>query len=309
MNKFARQLYYYAKPLIPIRLRLYLRRKYIARKEGLYSDVWPIDRGAGNPLKDWKGWPDGKMFALVLTHDVETEKGQSRCYALAQLEIGLGFRSSFNFVPKDYRVDADLQHYLIENGFEVGLHGLSHNGNIFRSRKVFLNQVPKINEYLKKLGAVGFRAPSMYHNLEWIHELNIEYDSSTFDTDPFEPQPDGAKAVFPFWVNHGSIDKGYVELPYTLPQDHTLFVLMNKRNIDIWKQKLDWIVERGGMALMITHPDYMNFDGKKAINEYPFEYYEEFLEHIKTRYKGQYWHLLAKNMAVFWKEFLRRSQK
>jgi len=25
----------------------------------------------------------------------------------------------------------------------------------------------------------------MHHNLEWIGELNVKYDLSTFDTDPF----------------------------------------------------------------------------------------------------------------------------
>ena len=40
----------------------------------------------------------------------------------------------------------------------------------------------------------------MLHNLEWFHDLNVKYDSSTFDTDPFEPQPDGVGTIFPFWV-------------------------------------------------------------------------------------------------------------
>jgi len=68
----------------------------------------------------------------------------------------------------------------------------------------------------------------------------------------------------------GSPAKGFVELPHTLPQDFTLFVLMKERNIDIWKKKIDWIIEKGGMALSITHPDYMNFsDTDPAQKEYP----------------------------------------
>ncbi|MCG7853557.1 MAG: hypothetical protein MIO92_13640, partial [Methanosarcinaceae archaeon] len=64
----------------------------------------------------------------------------------------------------------------------------------------------------------GFHSPSMHRNLEWIHDLIVEYDQSTFDTDPFEPQPDGVRTIFPYWVQHHSIKKGYVELPYTLPR-------------------------------------------------------------------------------------------
>ena len=38
----------------------------------------------------------------------------------------------------------------------------------------------------------------MHHNLDWISELEIDYDMSTFDTDPFEPMPQGAGTIFPF---------------------------------------------------------------------------------------------------------------
>ena len=121
-----------------------------------------------------------------------------------------GFRSSFNFVAGDYQVPAELLDEISTRGFEAGIHGLHHKGNIFRSRKVFEEHATKINQYQKQWGAVGFRSPSMYHNLEMIHHLNIEYDSSTFDTDPFEPQPDGAGTIFPFWVSGNSNQKGYV---------------------------------------------------------------------------------------------------
>ena len=78
------------------------------------------------------------------------------------------------------------------------------------------------------------------HNLEWISDLEIQYDASTFDTDPFEPQPDGVETIFPFWVSRPSSlnsqlstlnhpRSGYVELPYTLPQDSTVFNFLGKR--------------------------------------------------------------------------------
>ena len=38
------------------------------------------------PPEGWSGWPDGKKFALVLTHDVETTKGLDKCYQLAEIE-------------------------------------------------------------------------------------------------------------------------------------------------------------------------------------------------------------------------------
>jgi hypothetical protein len=41
-----------------------------------------------------KGWRDGKKFAFVLTHYVESSAGLANCRSFAQLEMELGFRSS-----------------------------------------------------------------------------------------------------------------------------------------------------------------------------------------------------------------------
>jgi len=140
----------------------------------------------------------------------------------------------------------------------------------------------------------------MYHDLEMLHDLNIEYDASTFDTDPFEPQPDGMGTIFPFLVPGSKGQNSYVELPYTLPQDFLIFILMKERNIDIWKKKLDWIAENGGMALLIAHPNYMSFNENTCFEEYPVRYYTEFLEYVKSRYKGEYWHALPREVSRFW---------
>ena len=271
------------------------------RKRAKYAHVWPIDEKAAKPPEGWTGWPDGKKFALVLTHDVETAEGIDKCLKLVELDKNLGFRSSFNFVADEYRLFPELRLYLEQQGFEVGVHGLRHNVNLFKSKTTFQESAKRINQYLKDWQSVGFRAPSMYHNLDWIGDLDIQYDSSTFDTDPFEPQPDGVGTIFPFWVPRNNGQKGYIELPYTLPQDHALFVIMGEKNIDIWKKKLDWIAEHGGMALLITHPDYMNFSEKrkKEDEEYPVEYYKEFLEYVKDKYAGQYWNVLPKDLANF----------
>ena len=303
MTSFKNRIYYLFKPLIPRRLQIALRRKIVREKRLAFANIWPIDEKAGKQPDNWSGWPDGKKFALVLTHDVDTSNGQEKCIALTELEERLGFRSSFNFTAKEYNVSSELRHYLVKKGFEVGVHGLYHDGNLFSSKKKFREQAFQINHYVKEWGSIGFRAPCMYHNLEWISELDIEYDSSTFDTDPFEPQPDGMATIFPFLVHGHNGQRGYIELPYTLSQDFTLFIIMKEKTIDIWKKKLDWIVENGGMALSLTHPDYMSCKKVRCgIEEYPMEFYEELLNYVKSKYEGQYWNPLPKEMARFWKE-------
>ncbi|MDR3554371.1 MAG: hypothetical protein P4L55_06435 [Syntrophobacteraceae bacterium] len=297
-----RDLYYSIRPLIPRPLQVVLRRQIAAAKRRATGDRWPIDSEAALAPSSWKGWPEGKKFSLVLTHDVEAAAGLSRCRDLLALERAMGFRSAFNFVGDGYDVPVSLLRYITDNGFEVGVHGIRHDGKDFKSRRIFESRAPRINRYLKEWQAVGFRAPSMYCRLEWLHELDIEYDSSTFDTDPFELGTTAARTIFPFFVNGASNGDGYVELPYTLPQDFTLFVILKEKNPDIWMRKLDWIAEHGGMALTLVHPDYIRFTGKPALGEYSVDHYQEFLDYIQDRYKGQYWHVLPREMARFWKE-------
>ena len=292
--------YYQIKPVLPRRLQIWLRRKAVRIKRERYKEVWPIHNKSAQPPQKWSGWPKGKIFALVLTHDVDTAAGQQKCIDLMKLEQSLGFRSSFNFVPERYSVSAELRSYLVAEGFEVGVHGLNHDGKLFQSKKIFDERSGKINHYLREWSAVGFRSPAMHHNLEWIQELEIEYDASTFDTDPFEPQSDGVETIFPFKYGGNGSSPGYIELPYTLVQDFTLFILMREQNVSIWKEKVDWLAERGGMALVVTHPDYMSFDGRPGREEYPAKYYLEFLEYVATKYKGTYWHALPRQVARFW---------
>ncbi len=305
---WARNAYYVVKPLIPRELQIQLRRIIVSWRLKKNAHLWPIDEKAALTPEGWDGWPDGKRFAVVLAHDVETEKGQDRCHEVVALEERLGFRSSFNFVPEGYPVSPQLRRDLIKRGFEVAVHGLKHDGKLYRSKKSFYQKAIRINQYLKECGSVGFVSPSMHHNLEWTGALNLEYDISTFDTDPFEPQPDGVATIFPFFVHTNNGHKGFVELPYTLSQDFTLFILMKEKSTDIWKKKLDWIAETGGMALVITHPDYMNFSNNKhRLDEYPGKHYEDFLCYIKSSYEKQYWNSLPREMARFWKEKMIRA--
>lgn len=296
-----RRWYYRLKPWIPRSLQLLLRRQYVRARRVQCREIWPIDRGAAVPPPGWKGWPDDKQFALVLTHDVDTARGQDRCRALSDLEEALGFRSSFNFVPERYTVVPEVRSGLAARGFEVGVHGLYHDGKYFDSPEIFRERAVRINRYLKEWNAVGYRSPSMLHKLNWMSILDVLYDASTFDTDPFEPQSDGVGTIFPFIVRAEDPQRDFVELPYTLPQDFTLFVLMQEKTIDVWKQKLDWIVENGGMALLNTHPDYMNFgESKMGREECPSGYYAEFLRYIRTAYGGTCWHVLPREMAQWW---------
>ena len=299
-------LYYRLKPLIPWSLRL-AGRRWLAQRLRQRHCSWPIDPVAGESPVGWPGWPDGKQFALVLTHDIEGKSGLHKCQALAETEMRLGFRSSFNFVPEgEYVIPEPMVTSLRDKGFEIGIHDLHHDGSLYRSAGEFIKQASTINYHLQFWNAVGFRSGYMFHNLEWLQKLNVLYDSSTFDIDPFEPQPDGVRTIFPFWVP-GENERGFVELPYTLPQDSTLFLLLNENSIDLWVKKLDWVASHGGMVLLNTHPDYMCFGGQSQAREYPVRFYEEFLSYVKEKYQDAYWHALPRDVASFYRKQVPHS--
>jgi hypothetical protein len=297
-------LYYHLKPYIPHPLRLKLRALIASRQRRRSVDFWPIDEFASQRPQWWNGWPRGKQFAFVLTHDVEGRKGMERSRRLAELELELGFRSSFNFVPEGkYDTPLTLRSFLVENGFEIGVHDLHHDGSLYRSKAEFSAAAVRINKHLQAWDAVGFRSAFMFHNLEWLTELDVLYDASTFDTDPFEPQSDGAKTIFPFWVKTlgGS---GYVELPYTLPQDSTLFLVLGEKTNDIWKRKLDWVARNGGLALVNVHPDYIAFGARPGRAEFPVNLYKDFLAHVSMQYGDAAWCALPRDVAQFTKNLI-----
>ena len=303
------KIYYHLKPFIPTGVRLAMRKRVAGWVRERTRDVWPIVPGSEQPPRNWPGWPDKKKFALVLTHDVEGPTGLRRCRELMQLEMELGVRSSFNFIPEgSYRVPRELREELTRNGFEVGVHDFQHDGHLFASRREFARKATHINHYVNEWGAAGFRSGFMLHKLDWLHDLDIQYDASTFDTDPFEPQPEGRHTIFPFWVSSptrhkrsGATQKdGYIELPYTLPQDSTLFLLLHERTPDIWMRKLDWIADHGGMALLDTHPDYMSFKANsKKSGEFDVNLYRQFLTYVLEKYQDSFWNALPRDVASY----------
>lgn len=84
-----------------------------------------------------------------------------------------------------------------------------------------------------------------------------------------------------------------VELPLTLPQDHTLFEILQHKDIHVWQEKMDWILRHGGVAVLNIHPDYMLSDDRLAL-------YRDLLVHIKSL-QGV-WHVQPREAARWWRD-------
>ena len=282
--------------------RMAVRRWFALRKRERVGDVWPIKPGSERKPDGWPGWPEENQFAFVLTHDVSTQAGLDRVRQLAELEMSLGFRSCFNFFPEGpYSVPPELISWLVERGFEIGVRDWKRDGKPYKSREEFRKKRESIKHNLKEWNASGFRSGLMGNNLDWLRDMEVQYDASTFDTDPFESKHGEVGTIFPFWVPGRSKGTGFVELPYTLAQDSTLFLLLNAVSPVAWKQKLDWIAENEGMALLNVHPDLIYFVGQHRRKDgvFPSSLYREFLQYVRDRFSGKYWQALPREVAAY----------
>jgi peptidoglycan/xylan/chitin deacetylase (PgdA/CDA1 family) len=300
-------LFYRAKPLVPRRAQMRARRSMARRQRSRHEAQgrfprWPIEpllvqqhdavlgervrrSGAGRvPLLG--AWPAGHRFAWTLTHDVEGPRGLANVGRLLEVERRHGAVSAWFLVAEDYPLDPAVLDAIRSAGGEIGLHGLHHDGRLFQSRKHFERQLPRIRRYMREWGAEGFRSPATHRNAAWMPELGAAYDSSFPDTHPFDAQPGGCCSILPYFL--GDV----VELPITLPQDHTLFELLREPDIALWHQKVAYIADRGGLVTVLVHPDY-------ALEPERLQRYDELLSLLRGIERG--WHALPRDVARWWR--------
>lgn len=294
--------YYLVRPVLPRPLQLRVRRAYTRVQARSSFPGWPIEDSlhsfyswlfgllaevAGEPVPFLASWPDGRSWALVLTHDVETDVGCRDLDLLREPERQLGYRSSWNFVPLRYSVSDSLVRALQREGCEVGVHGLRHDGRDLGSQRLLAKRLPMMREYAHRWQAAGFRSPATQRQWEMMPRLGFDYDSSYTDTDPYEPQPGGCCSYLPYF------NENLVELPITLPQDHTMFVILRHPDADVWLRKARLLRERHAMVLALTHPDYAR-DYRVA------EGYRSLLEAFQG--DSTVWHALPKEVAAWWRQ-------
>jgi hypothetical protein len=295
--------YYLARPVLPRALQLKLRRAFTKVQSRSAFPGWPVEDSlhdlyqwlfalladfAGRPVPYLELWPGGRSWALVLTHDVETDAGYADISRLRTLERERGYRSSWNFVALRYQVGDDVLRELTGDGFEVGVHGLRHDGRDVVPRRTMEQRLPTMRSYAERWHAVGFRSPATHRDWELMPLLGFEYDSSYTDTDPYEPQPGGCCTYLPYF------NQDLVELPISLPQDHTLFAILQHPDADLWLRKARHVRDRHGLVVVLTHPDYALEDPRIT------EGYRQLLDEFAA--DDTVWHALPRDVAAWWRQ-------
>ena len=302
----SRQLeaFYRVKRVIPRNVQLVARRALVRWQDLPDFPRWPYDDSVSRLLRFYVHcaalasgrtslsfrwfWPGRSRAALILTHDVESAAGLRGAVRVADAEEERGLRSSFNIVARLYPIDWGIINELQARGFEIGVHGIFHDRSMFSSRQQFEAQQPALRQAVEDFAASGFRSPATHRVLDWLPELPVAYDCSVPHSDPYEPQPGGCCSPWPYMIDD------LVELPYTLPQDHTLFTLLGHRSPELWLRQVDRLERAHGLAQCLSHPDpgYLG-------NERRFGIYQEFLDSMAER--ESLWKALPRDVAAWWR--------
>jgi hypothetical protein len=304
------KLYYRMRGCLPTAVRRQLQRIYLRDWRKLQFPSWPVDFTVDRLHEEYLRlsmeahglhkvpfiwfWPDGATNCLIMTHDVETLAGRNFTSQLMNLDNSFGFKSSFEVIPEDrYEVPDSYVDEIRERGFEFNLHDLNHDGNLYRERREFLRRAAKINGYVRRYNARGFRAGSMYRNQDWYDAFEFSYDMSVPNVAHLDPMRGGCCTVMPYFVGR------ILELPAVTSQDYSLFHIMRDYSIDLWKQQLALIRERNGLMSFITHPDYLIERRARKVYESLLAYLRQMIE------RGGIWTALPGEVDLWWRS---RSQ-
>jgi hypothetical protein len=219
---------------------------------------WPIDRS----LDDGSSKSEGDVANLILTHDVDTRGELDTIPAIRSLERDLGLPSAFGFVPDVSWPDEAFARALVDEGCEVYWHDIGHDGRLpflgaERIRLAF-DRVGRSSPWALELMR-AFRSGQVLMSPELLTVVaeRFEIDLSIPDTERDGPYGTtaGCGTVRPFLIGR------LLELPLTLPQDVYLrhvYGMTAQQTLELWKLKINYTVQAGGVAVLNTHPMWVN---------------------------------------------------
>jgi hypothetical protein len=205
------------------------------------------------------------------------------------IEAQFDITSSFEIIPEvRYQVTQEFLDSIRSRGHEICIHGLNHDGHLFDSKKIFLERVVRINEYGERFGALGFRSPVMYRNVDWYDHFRFKYDMSIPNVGHLDPQRGGCCTVMPYFIEN------VLELPLTTIQDYPLYHILQKDTLDLWKEQAATIMSRNGLISFIIHPDYTVAKKEQTL-------YASLLEYLSTlRAQRNVWIALPRDVYHWW---------
>jgi len=239
-------------------------------------------------------WPDGRPV-VALTHDVDTGRGQRTIRSIAREEERLGLTSCWYVVGRRYPLDHGLLDEMRSAGHEIGLHGVRHDGKLaYLSPARIARRLDRCRDAVARHDMRGFRSPVLLMTPRLARAVGerFEYDSSVPDTDvraAAAPRR-GCASIFPIWRDD------LLQLPLTLPLDDRLLLQQRtpRRIFEVWREKLDWVLHLGGLAVVTTHAE-PHLGASPAV----LDAYRRLLEHVRDLDATI---LLPRQIARWWRQ-------
>jgi peptidoglycan/xylan/chitin deacetylase (PgdA/CDA1 family) len=297
---------------VPGRARLWLFRR-MTRAVGSRSPEapfpeWPVAssvealrwaflccwRRAGGEGVTQSHWPQGKRYAFAVSHDVDTAAGLRRIPEIAAIEAQHGLTATWFLLGDRYRIDDSLLDRLRQQGHEIGLHGDRHDNRIaYLRRQAIAARLSRCSGLVTRHGVCGFRAPSLLETplLREVLATSFRYASQTPDTevDALVAPRRGCATCFPF------VKQGLLEIPITLPMEDKLLIagLDEAQILALWRRKLAWVREVGGIAQLVVHSEPHLFDHCRRA-------FQAILKDVAE--DGAVWRATLGDVARWWQE-------
>jgi len=313
--------------LIPRKLRSFLSRQLlcnVTKKKEDYDDcfsVFPqqflvdklrdfvkncVEKDINKKIKQKAIWPENKRFAIIATHDVDTDYIFKYKWVLKRfidIEHKHNIKSVWFIVAKRFKLNHLILSDLQKKGHEIGFHGDKHDYKFaFSSKEEIMGRLEYCEDFLQKYNVKGFRSPVFLRTYNMFKCLQrfVEYDMSIHDVtiNPLTKQKEGCMSVFPFFIDN------LLEIPTTIPEDTFLkaFGYSTEEIIDIQAKKLEQIKEKGGVVNILTHPE-----PQISANKQGYKIYDALLEKCYQE-KEEAWITLPNKLNTYWRKRDRAIQ-
>ena len=201
--------------------------------------------------------------SLLITHDIETQKGLGKALRFKEIEDDLGVQSTWFLSPGEYSISRSLAKDLGSSS-TIGSHDLKHDGRLISIRN-HGRLVERLVESKKKLedlfesNVTCFRSPLLQFGRSIISalcEAGYEFDYSLPCWEPVYPLTMtgfGIESVQQFAIH------GIIETPLTLFQDHQIFNVLGMsiyEGIRLWLDQAKLVRSLDGNIVLLIHPDY-----------------------------------------------------
>ena len=211
---------------------------------------------------------------ILITHDIDTERGLRNALSLKAVEEKLNLRSTWFLPSQEYRIPKKVARDLGSNS-RIGSHDVKHDGRIIcaSNQEQLIERLTTSRLQLEGIFETEvdcFRSPLLQFNRKIVTALAKSGYRGDFSLPTWEPSSPyaadgfGAEIAQPFAIN------GVVETPLTLFQDHQVFYVLNMNPataVKFWTVQARVIRSLCGDIVLNVHPDYLFSQHLEAYGE------------------------------------------